>query len=276
VGVKAKAPGNPKEGNETTDYMAISFVPASYTASGSNLTRPDKTTRTATAATNADKNEFLIVGKTAGVKEFTEFEAQAVVTTPGTYQLAIFWYNASVGINAGDIYQPVAVDSVWVEEYDCTTPANHTFADLTESSATIEWFAGKNTQFEVVVSRYRKARRPNDMDEADKLIHTTFEGAPSFTVSNLLPNTTYAFYQRTLCSDGPTDWVEFDFTTNCVDETLPYTENFIETPSCWTLSANTKASTITIPAPNNHSMFTCTGCIRLPMRSVAKSPPAAT
>ena len=244
VGVKAKAPGNPKEGNETTDYMAISFVPASYTASGSNLTRPDKTTRTATAATNADKNEFLIVGKTAGVKEFTEFEAQAVVTTPGTYQLAIFWYNASVGINAGDIYQPVAVDSVWVEEYDCTTPANHTFADLTESSATIEWFAGKNTQFEVVVSRYRKARRPNDMDEADKLIHTTFEGAPSFTVSNLLPNTTYAFYQRTLCSDGPTDWVEFDFTTNCVDETLPYTENFIETPSCWTLSANTKASTI--------------------------------
>lgn len=244
VGVKAKAPGNPKEGNENTDYMAISFVPASYTASGSNLTRPDKTTRTATAATNADKNEFLIVGKTAGVKEFTEFEAQAVVTEPGTYQLAIFWYNASVGINAGDIYQPVAVDSVWVEEYDCTTPTNHTFADLTESSATIEWFAGKNTQFEVVVSRYRKARRPNDMDEADKLIHTTFEGAPSFTVSNLLPNTTYAFYQRTLCSDGPTDWVEFDFTTNCVDETLPYTENFIETPSCWTLSANTKASTI--------------------------------
>ena len=244
VGVKAKAPGNPKEGNETTDYMAISFVPASYVASGSTLVRPDKTTRTATAATNADKNEFLIVGKTAGVKEFTEFEAQAVVTEPGTYQLAIYWYNASVGINAGDIYQPVAVDSVWVEEYDCTTPTNHTFADLTESSATIEWFAGKNTQFEVVVSRYRKARRPNDMDEADKLVHTTFEGAPSFTVANLLPNTTYAFYQRTLCTDGPTDWVEFDFTTNCVDETLPYTENFMETPTCWTLSSGVTASTI--------------------------------
>lgn len=244
VGVKAKAPGNPAEGRETSDYMAMSLVPASYTAAGSTFTRPDKTTRSATAATNADKNEFLVVAKTAGVKEFTEFEAQAVVTEPGTYQLAIYWYNASVGINAGDIYQPVAVDSVWVEEYDCTNPTNHTLADLTESSATIEWFAGKNTQFEVVVSRCRKARRPNDMDEADKLVHTIFEGAPSFTVANLLPNTTYAFYQRTLCTDGPTDWVEFDFTTNCVDETLPYTENFIETPTCWTLSSGVKATTI--------------------------------
>ena len=244
IGVKAKNPGNPAEDQEDNDYMAISFVPASYTTAGSNIKRPDGTTRSATATTTANKNEFSIVSKTYGVKEYTELSGKAVVTEPGNYQVMIFWYNASVGIKEGDIYQPVAIDSIWVEEYNCTDPADHTLVDLTESSATIEWFAGKNTQFEVVVSRYRKARRPNDMDDVDKLVHKTFEGDPSFTITDLMPNTTYAFYQRTLCSEGPTDWVEFDFTTNCVDETLPYTENFIETPGCWTLSSNVKATTI--------------------------------
>ncbi|MGM9838317.1 MAG: fibronectin type III domain-containing protein [Paludibacteraceae bacterium] len=239
IGLRAKSQGNLKEGDEDNDYFVVCLVPSDRIFSGSSIRRPDGTTGSATSTTNTSRNEFNLLPKTYGVTDYQMLSGKVVVANPGAYQLAIYWYNSSVGIPG----KPVAVDSIYMKEYECTTPANHQLTNLTDSSATISWFAGKNDKFEVVASRYRRSPRPGDMDAADKLVHEIYTGKPSFTVDGLKPNTTYAFYQRTICSDGPTDWVEFDFTTNCVEESLPYIETFAETPPCWTYSSTAVKAT---------------------------------
>lgn len=242
IGLRAKSQGNLMAGEEDNDYFVVCLVPSDRTFSGSGIRRPDGTTGSAILTTNTSRNEFNVLPKTYGVTDYQMLSGKVVVANPGAYQLAIYWYNPAVGV-AG---KPLAVDSIWVEEYDCTTPSDHQLTQLTDTSATVSWFAGKNDRFEVIASRYRRSLRPNELEEEDKIVHETYTGQPSFTVKGLLPNTTYAFYQRTICEDGPTDWVELDFTTNCIDETLPYTETFAETPSCWTFSSTAvKATTMT-------------------------------
>lgn len=244
VGVKARCPGNKKVDNETTDYMVVALAPAVCTPLASNIMRPDGTNGSA-GTTKTAYNEFNIVpSKTiCGVSDYTEFSGKALITEPGMYQIMLYWYNPSVSEASGTIYEPVAVDSVWVEEYDCTAPSNHHLTALSDTEAAVAWEAGANKNFEVILSRYRKVAHPELLDEQDMLVHSFVSGEPVFRATNLLPNTTYALYQRTLCVGENTEWVEFDFTTECIDEQLPYTETFSETPSCWTLSAGTKAST---------------------------------
>ena len=240
IGLRAKAQGNLDDNNNTYDYFAVSLVPSDRTFLASSIRRPDGTNGSATS-NNPSINEFNLLPKTYGVTDYQMLSGKVVVANPGAYQLTLYWQNFPNGV-AG---KPLAVDSIWVEEYGCTTPSDHQLTQLTDTSATISWFAGKNDKFEVVASRYRRSLRPNELEEADKIVHETYTGQPSFTVKGLLPNTTYAFYQRTICQDGPTDWVELDFTTNCIDETLPYTETFAETPSCWTFSSTAvKATTV--------------------------------
>lgn len=272
IGLRAKSQGNLKEGEEDNDYFVVCLVPSDRIFSGSSIRRPDGTTGSATSTTNTSRNEFNVLPKSYGITDYQMLSGKVVIANPGAYQLAIYWYNPSVGIPG----KPVAVDSVWVEEYGCTTPSDHQLTQLTDTSATISWFAGKNDKFEVVASRYRRSLRPNELEEADKIVHETYTGQPSFTVKGLLPNTTYAFYQRTICQDGPTDWVELDFTTNCIEETLPYTETFVETPSCWTFSSTAvKATTVKYLSEEmkaNKEDAEIWSCLQIPANGIAVLP----
>lgn len=245
VGVKARCPGNKKVDNEKTDYMVVALAPAVCTPLASNIMRPDGTNGSA-GTTKTAYNEFNIVPSETicGVSDYTEFSGKALITEPGMYQIMLYWYNPSVSEAPGTIYEPVAVDSVWVEEYDCTAPSNHHLTALSDTEAAVAWEAGANKNFEVILSRYRKAAHPELLDEQDMVAHSFVSGEPVFRAANLLPNTTYALYQRPLCVGENTEWVEFDFTTECIDEQLPYTETFSETPGCWTLSSGVAASTI--------------------------------
>ena len=276
VGVKARCPGNRKVDNETTDYMVVALAPAVCTPLASNIMRPDGTNGSA-GTTKTAYNEFNIVPtKTiCGVSDYTEFSGKAVITEPGMYQIMLYWYNPSVSEAPGTIYEPVAVDSVWVEEYDCTTPSKHRLAALSDTAATVTWDAGANTEFEIVLSRYRMSTKPDMLDEADKLIHDTIQGAPVLHATGLLPHTSYALYQRTLCTEGPTDWFEFDFTTECIPEQLPYTETFMETPGCWTLSSGVVASTVkyrTDEMEANGEDAETWSCLKLPANGLAVLP----
>lgn len=272
IGLRAKSQGNLKEGEEDNDYFVVCLVPSDRTFSGSSIRRPDGTTGSATLTTNTSRNEFNVLPKSYGITDYQMLSGKVVVANPGAYQLAIYWYNPAVGV-AG---KPLAVDSIWVEEYGCTMPSDHQLTNLTDTSATVSWFAGKNDKFEVVASRYRRSLRPNELEEADKIVHETYTGQPSFTVKGLLPNTTYAFYQRTICQDGPTDWVELDFTTNCIEETLPYTETFVETPSCWTYSSTAvKATTVKYLSEEmkaNKEDAEIWSCLQIPANGIAVLP----
>ena len=242
IGIKAKNPGCPVDGSEDNAYLSVALVPADRTpvAGSENILRPDGTTGSV-ARTVAANNEFSVIGKMYGVNNYIDTANNIQITTPGTYILAFSWKNWSANNNLGDIYEPVAIDSIWVEEYECTEPSDHKLTAVSDNSATLTWFGGANTQFEVIVSRYAKSPRPEELDAADKIVHETFEGKSTYTVNGLKPNTSYAIYQRTICSDGPTAWKEVDFTTNCVDQSLPFTELFAEDPMCWHLSSGVHA-----------------------------------
>ena len=172
--------------------------------------------------------------------DYKDFANNVIISTPGVYQLLLYWQNYSFGVPG----PAPAIDSVWVEEYQCTEPSAHKVVAMTDTSATLSWFAGVNDKFEIIASRYAKSPRPQELEEADMVAHETYEGEPTYTVKGLKPNTSYAIYQRTICSDRTTDWHEVNIITNCVEQTLPYTELFAETPSCWYLSAGVKAETV--------------------------------
>ena len=238
IGMRAKNYGNMEESRDDQDFFAVSLAPATVTPSTDDLIRTDGSTGSP-VTTKADRNEFNVISKVYREPDYKEFAGNAVITEPGVYQLLLYWQNYCYGV-AGPA---PAIDSVWVEEYECSEPADHKLVAVTDSSATLTWFAGSNDKFEIIVSRYAKSSRPEEFDAVDVIAHETYVGEPTYTVKGLKPNTSYAIYQRTICSDHATVWHEVDFVTNCVTQTLPYTELFAETPMCWNLSAGVKAST---------------------------------
>lgn len=243
IGIKAKNPGCPIEKSKDNALFSVSLVPSTYIPVGDKYTRPDGTTASA-GTTKVEYSEYGVFKEVYGISEFTEM-AQTLDITKGTYMLLIYWRNYSANYNLGDIFEPIAVDSVWIEQYHCTQPYNHTFTNISDTSATLSWSAGANRKFEIVVSRYPKSAHPDGLETNDKVVHDIYEGASSYTVTGLQPNTSYSIYQRTICSDGPTPWHEERFTTNCVEQALPYTELFAEDPMCWHLSAGVKTGTVT-------------------------------
>ena len=239
VGMRARNQGNMEETYDGNDFFTVSLAPATVTPLGQQLIRPNGTTGSPTT-TNVANNEFNIIPKTYGEPAYKDFEDNVVIKTPGIYQLLLYWQNYSFGIAGA----APAIDSVWVEEYECTEPSDHQMTTITDTSATLSWFAGTNDKFEIIVSRYTKSPRPHDLDEQDMVVHETYVGEPTYTAKGLKPNTSYAIYQRSICPNYATDWHEVDFTTNCVAQTLPYTELFAETPECWTLSSGARVSTV--------------------------------
>lgn len=238
IGMRARNYGNmdQKSDRSSQDFFVLSLAPASVTPVGQQLLCADGTSGSPTT-TRENYNEFNVIPKLYREPDYKDFANKVVISTPGVYQLLLYWQNYSFGVPG----PAPAIDSVWVEAYECTEPSAHTFTAISDTSATLSWFAGVNDQFEVIVSRYAKSPRPHELDEADMVAHETFVGKPVYTVTGLKPNTSYAMYQRTICSDHSTDWHELNFTTNCVTQTLPFTELFAETPICWHLSGGVKA-----------------------------------
>ena len=235
---KVKVPAN-KE-NES-DYANAHLFPAGASILAGTATMLNGKTRAGTAVTDVPAdNIYSLMGKTLHENEWIWVTKSIDVEEAGIYTLAIFWYNASVGAQYGEA---IAVDSVIVEEYLCTTPKDFEPVEAKATEMTISWFGGKCKNFEYVVSQYAKLGMPNLIDAEDKVAAGTLTDGPQVTITDLLPNTAYSLYVRTICPDGETDWVEYDFETPCALEVLPYTESFTETPECWILKSATVGTT---------------------------------
>ncbi len=251
---KVKVPGNkgPDADHQDNDYATAHLFPAGATIIADKATMLDGTTRAGTAVTDVPaSNIYSLMDKTYQKDEWIWVTKSIEVEEAGIYTLAIFWYNASVGAQYGEA---IAVDSVIVEEYLCTTPKNFEFVERKANTATISWFGGKCKNFEYVVSKYANLGMPNMIDATDKVAAGTLTDGPQLTISNLLPNTAYSLYVRTICPDGETDWVEYDFETPCALEVLPYTESFTETPECWILKSATVGKT-TVGTSAEHEIW---------------------
>lgn len=231
----------------SSDGLYAQLIPAGATYKAGNATLLNGATRSGSATTNAN-GCYVIMGKQENVADWTWFKQSLDIEEPGIYTLAIYWYNPS----AGEPYAtPAAIDSVIVEEYLCTTPKDIEFVERKAEEVSLQWFGGKCKNFEYVLSRYAKLGNPALIDAEDKVAYGTLTEGPQVTISNLMPQTNYSFYVRTICEDGMTDWVEYDFVTPCGKYELPYTEGFFETPECWILSgASVGTTTVGTSAEN--------------------------
>jgi len=218
----------------SSDGLYAQLIPAGATFKAGNATLISGATRSGSATTATDANGcYLVMGKQNNVEDWTWYVQSLDIEEPGIYTLALYWYNPS----AGEPYAtPAAIDSVIVEEYLCTTPKSIEFVNRAAHAVTLKWFGGQCKNFEYVLSRYANLGDPAMIDAEDKEAYGTLNDGPQVTIQGLMPNTNYSFYVRTICEDGYTDWVEYDFNTPCELYELPYTEGFFETPECWILS----------------------------------------
>ena len=223
----------------SSDGLYVQLIPAGATFKAATATLLSGATRNGSATTKTD-NCYAVMSKQVNVEDWTWYDQMLDITEAGIYTLAIYWYNPS----SGDPYAtPAAIDSVIVEEYPCTDPKDFEFVERKYNGVTLKWFGGKCKDFEYVVSKYKKLGIPNLIDEEDKVAAGTLSDGPQVSISNLLPNTEYALYVRTICPAGYTDWVEHDFLTPCSLEELPYMESFYETPECWILNNGSVGTT---------------------------------
>lgn len=236
--VKVKAPTK-----TNSHYVTGHLVPAGTTFKGTTMTLPSGTTRQGSATTNTN-GAYCAMPQVTQTNDWVWQETQIDVEDAGIYTLAFYWYNAS-GVNNDPIEQPVAIDSVIVEEYLCTTPKKFEYVDRKPREVTVKWFGGACKDYEYVVSKFGNLGDPTGIELEDKVAYGTLNSGPQVTIAGLMPDNIYYLYVRTICPEGydPNGWISYKFNTPCDIMELPYTETFVETPSCWILS-NASATTV--------------------------------
>ena len=225
---KVKNSGN-KQNDKDVAYLQLIPAGASYIADNANLISGGVRKGTAVADAN---NCYALMGMTNHVNDWEWKSAIIDIQEAGAYALAFYWTNDKVG----RANKPLAIDSVEVTEYLCTAPSAIEFTSRSAEEIGLQWYGGKCKNFEYIVSKYADLGNPAMIDAEDKVAAGILTEGPSITISNLTPATKYSFYVRTICQESETDWNEFDFSTSCYGEDLPYTETFSDTPECWDIT----------------------------------------
>ena len=238
VSIHVKSQGNAEE-NQTQDALYAILVPAGAkvgTGDGSirdyeKIYLLNGNSFAYNTGDNAANNVYRVFNHVQKEADWTTLETKVNIAQAGDYILAFIWYNNNFG-TAG---KPVAIDAIEIKEYECTAVSNLKLESVTANQASFSWFAGECKNFEYVVSRYAQLNNPAGIDDGDKVVYGTTD-QQQLQISSLEPSTNYSFYVRTLCVGEETEWKECRFRTPCEQESIPYTENFAETPECWRLS----------------------------------------
>lgn len=241
VSARAKSPGN-----NTSDYLAGGIIPASSILETDKAKRYPNGGAISYISENGTDNFPIFyaaggynyanaaVSQLSGKSEWDTYTNVFNVKQPGTYMIVLQWYN---GWSGSTIMQPGAVDSIRIEEYPCTEIEDLTLTSVTGNTASFTWYGGQCKNFEVIVATLKNSGIPEALDDAYVVKKETISTGASYSVDGLEPNSSYAFYVRTVCEDGYTEWKELDFTTICESEALPYVEKFAVKPGCWTYSS---------------------------------------
>ena len=144
----------------------------------------------------------------------------------------------------------------------CNVPTNITFADVSQTSAVVNWVAGGDeTQW------YLQYRSINDPDWNPSIM----TNAPTYTFTGLTPNTIYLVHVQAICTNGTSEWsMTGTFTTlaegqeTCYAPTALTASNITDgsvtldwsqqgTPDSWTVKyKKTSASSYTTTTANSH------------------------
>ena len=233
---KLKNPGNTKPGNEDDDYINLMLVPADAYPDASNIKFADGT-NVNQSTTNEEKGTYVICKQATlyGITEWQEYKQMLNVKEAGVYQIVLRWYNPATG-EQDTLYKPAAIDSVIVEEYLCSPVEDIQYVDRKATSASFEWFGGKNKNFQVVVSEYAHLGDPGLVEDSYCIARENITTGAQYTITGLEPNSEYSLYVKPVCPGETTEWVEFPFTTACKLQTTPFKQTFRELPDCWTFT----------------------------------------
>lgn len=210
-------------GESTWDVLRVWLVPASTTLSNS------ASYRTANIAGDVIGSEKLNLSGSWN----TYSNANITVGTDGDYNLVFYWYNdASSGT-----MPPAGIDNVVFSEVVCPFSATATASNITSTSADLDWTAGTETGWNIVVSA--TALSMSDLETAVSTPLST----NSYSALGLVPNTEYHVYLQGDCGNGDLSlWNHSTFRTACAEMTITssdiYNEGFesytsATVPSCW-------------------------------------------
>ena len=154
-------------------------------------------------------------------------------------QTVIVYFNSISNYGNGDAYHYLD-DVQIIEAPSCYKPKKVTIADVTSSTATASWTAGKNeTQWQYVVSL---ATQEPDWSAAT-VVNTT-----TVSLTGLNASTAYVFNVRSYCSAADQSEISTGiFQTKCGVAAIPFLETFNnlesnEIPNCWDNSQGTTTS----------------------------------
>lgn len=210
-----------------------------------------------------DASTFEVVDKkTVNTISFFEDEEVYFSNYTGTGQYIAF--KSSYGASSSTIY----LDNIVVNTLpDCIPPSNVTALNITSSSADIHWVEnGGSTEWQLEYGAF--GFTPGNGTLITSLVDTFY------SISGLLPLTTYQVYVKAICGGGmESNWsAVYSFTTTCpAITTIPYTENFDtyttgtgSFPTCWTKLSSYAAtsypylSTTNFSAPASMYLYSAT------------------
>ncbi len=132
----------------------------------------------------------------------------------------------------------------------CVAPTALNYTSLTATTAGFTWTPGATeTNWDVYYG-------PQPLTvPSGTTVPTTTTTSPVFNLTGLTPNTAYAIYVRANCGGPSSNWTAVtNFTTSCLNTTLPFTEGFNSTsmPSCWSQQYVTGTSNMQFVASSSN------------------------
>lgn len=178
-------------GESSYDFLRAWLAPASFQFTANAY----PTTSGSYNGSYSPDGWYGLGGKMNLQSEWQIFSQIIEVTEPGNYNLVFMWRND----NSGGNQPPIAVDNVSIDQITCPAPINLT-ATTTATEATITW---QSLGYESVWYVY---------SESDGEVYWT--STPSFTMTGLMPMTSYSVAVAANCGDSNTSvWTSYTFTT---------------------------------------------------------------
>ena len=176
----------------------------------------------------------------------TETYANLTNLTPNTTYY--FWVKSNCGQIQTD-WASGGSFTTYPSASGCNAPTQIYYDGLTSTTNTIAWIEGVPTPSNGYVYCYSTV---NDPFSANAITGTTTETYANLT--NLLPNTTYYFWVKSICGNTQTDWASGgSFTTYPQSQCNAPTQLFTDPESSTLVNI---AWTAPIPAPSNGYIYT--------------------
>lgn len=236
-------------GETTYDYIRAALVPASVSLSAG-------TTPPSGFTASALPEGWIAIdgGARLNLKDAWQSKTAEVNVAEGNYNVIFFWRNDNMsGENPA-----AAIDNFSVAILTCPTPTELAVSDITAHTATLTWANDENITWEVYCST------SSEVPAADVTVAAGDITTNSYTFTNLVGETKYYVWVRSVSGSNKSEWAGANFTTepSCIkptnvmaavgynNATITWTDD-VEEQDTWELSYSTTSG-----APNDGNIVT--------------------